>query len=165
MTVAEALKQSKSRGLFHGKLIAYAQSQLTPQEDLLCAAIVMLTKMQLGGEHKLKYLNRMESSSKIKMLLCVTTKRLVFFNYMFGSAITYELPLAQNPRLDATQSKKGVGVGGLKLLTPEATYYIAGNRKLTNYLKSGILAAFMVYQDQLKAAAQTDKPAQQPDAE
>lgn len=148
MTVAEAVKQSKSRGLLNGKLIGYAQSQLRADEDLVCAAVVMVTRMQLRGEKKkLNYLNRMESTSRVKSMLCATTKRIVFFSYAFGSGLCYELPLAENPKLDTAESKTGVGVGGLRLLSRDASYYISGNRKLINFLKSGIMAAFMIYQD------------------
>ena len=40
MTVAEAVKDSKSGGLFNRALIEYGQSQLREDEDLVCAAIV-----------------------------------------------------------------------------------------------------------------------------
>lgn len=148
MTVAEAVKQSKSRGLFNGKLIAYAQSQLADDEDLICAAVVMVTRTHLmADKKKMNYLNRMENTSRVKALLCATTKRIAFFSYALGSGISYSLPLCENPKLDASESKSGIGVGGLRLVTREAIYFISANRKLINFLKSGIMAAFMIYQD------------------
>ena len=44
MTVAEAVKDSKSGGLFNRALIEYGQSQLREDEDLVCAAIVYVTR-------------------------------------------------------------------------------------------------------------------------
>ena len=44
MTVAEAVKDSKSGGLFNRALIEYGQSQLRGDEDLVCAAIVYVTR-------------------------------------------------------------------------------------------------------------------------
>lgn len=83
MTVAEAVKDSKSAGLFNRALIEYGQSQLREDEDLVCAAIVYVTRRAADHDGAPSgYLARAGVSSKIKMLLCVTTRRLVFFNYM-----------------------------------------------------------------------------------
>lgn len=147
MTVAEAVKQSKSGSLFHRKQISYAQSQMRDDEDLICAANVTLNRMLLHGGERSTYLTRMHDSTKLNCILCVTTERIVFYNYAFGSAIEYELPLSENPKLDARMAKNGVGVGGLHVFDDNCSYYISGNRKLINYLKSGIIAAFMIYQD------------------
>lgn len=158
MTVAEAVKQSKSHGLFHRKLIEHAQMQLTADEDLICAAIVMVTRMVSDpGRQKMNYLNRMERSSRIKAVFCVTTKRLLFYSYAFGGGIAYDLLLCENPKLDAGEAKSGVGIGGLRLYDREASYYITGNRKLINFLKSGIMAAFMIYQDHFNSGSQEPK--------
>ena len=154
MTVAEAVKISRSSGLFNRSLIAYGQSRLRDNEDLVCAAIVYVTRQAaISGDTKPGYLARAESSSKIKMLLCVTTRRLVFFNHAFGSAITYELPMDASPVLDSSRSKNGYGVGSLRLTCGGDSYFIEANRKLTNHLKSGIMAAMMVYRDKLHNAA------------
>lgn len=161
MTVAEAVKQSKNRGLFHKRLIEHAQKQIAADEDLVCAAIVMVTRMVSDPAHeKMNYLNRMERSSKIKAVFCATTKRLLFYSYALGSGIAYELPLHENPTLDAAEAKNGVGVGGLRIYDRKACYYITGNRKLIHFLKSGIMAAFMIYQDHFipKAQERTDNP-------
>ena len=82
------------------------------------------------------------------MLLCVTTRRLVFFNYMFDSVLEYELPMDASP-VDASGSKPGYGVGNLRLSCRGDVYFIEANRKLTNHLKSGIMAAMMIYRDKL----------------
>ncbi len=147
MTVAEAVKQSKSGAFFHKKQISYAQKQIREDEDLICAAYVTVNRMQLHGIESSSYLTRMQDSTKLNCILCVTTERIVFYNYAFGSAISYELALKENPRLDARMAKSGVGVGGLRIYNDDSSYYISGNRKLINYLKSGIMAAFMIYQD------------------
>lgn len=153
MTVAEAVKISRSGGLFSRSLIAYGQSQLRESEDLVCAAVVYVTRQAaISPGAKPGYLARAEASSKIKMLLCVTTRRLVFFNHAFGSALTYELPMSASPVLDSSRSKNGYGVGSLRLTCGGDSYFIAANRKLTNHLKSGILAAMMIYRDKLCGA-------------
>lgn len=151
MTVAEAVKSSRSGGLFDRSLIAYGQSQLRDDEELVCAAVVYVTRQAANhSSAKQSYLARAEASSKIRMLLCVTTRRLVFFNYMFGSALMYELPMAASPVLDSSRSKSGYGVGSLRLTCGGDSYFIAANRKLTNHLKSGIMAAMMVYGDKIR---------------
>ena len=76
MTVAEAVKDSKSGGLFNRALIEYGQSQLREDEDLVCAAIVYVTRRAADRDGAQSgYLARAGVSSKIKMLLCVTTRR------------------------------------------------------------------------------------------
>ena len=98
MTVAEAVKDSKSGGLFNRALIEYGQSQLREDEDLVCAAIVYVTRRAADRDGAQSgYLARAGVSSKIKMLLCVTTRRLVFFSYMFDSVLEYELPMDASP--------------------------------------------------------------------
>lgn len=150
MTVAEAVKDSKSGGLFNRALIEYGQSQLREDEDLVCAAIVYVTRRAADRDGAQSgYLARAGVSSKIKMLLCVTTRRLVFFNYMFDSALAYELPMDALPVLDASGSKTGYGVGNLRLSCRGDVYFIEANRELTNHLKSGIMAAMMIYRDKL----------------
>ena len=72
MTVAEAVKDSKSGGLFNRALIEYGQSQLREDEDLVCAAIVYVTRRAADHDGATSgYLARAGVSSKIKMLLCV----------------------------------------------------------------------------------------------
>ena len=150
MTVAEAVKDSKSGGLFNRALIEYGQSQLREDEDLVCAAIVYVTRRAADRDGAQSgYLARAGVSSKIKMLLFVTTRRLVFFNYMFDSVLEYELPMDASPVLDASGSKPGYGVGNLRLSCRGDVYFIEANRKLTNHLKSGIMAAMMIYRDKL----------------
>ena len=150
MTVAEAVKDSKSGGLFNRALIEYGQSQLREDEDLVCAAIVYVTRRAADRDGAQSgYLARAGVSSKIKMLLCVTTRRLVFFSYMFDSVLEYELPMDASPVLDASGSKPGYGVGNLRLSCRGDIYFIEATRKLTNHLKSGIMAAMMIYKDKL----------------
>jgi len=43
-------------------------------------------------------------------------------------------------------------VGSLRLTCGGDSYFIAANCKLTNHLKSGILAAMMIYRDKLCGA-------------
>jgi hypothetical protein len=54
----------------------------------------------------------------------------------------------------------GIGVGGIKLIGSSYDCFIAGNKKLINHLKSGILAASMIYRDHF---AQTSTAAQKTD--
>lgn len=54
--------------------------------------------------------------------------------------------------LDFPRSKNGYEVGSLRLTCGGDSYFIAANCKLTNHLKSGILAAMMIYRDKLCGA-------------
>lgn len=145
MTVLEAIRQSKTGGLFKKALAAYAESQLTADEDLVCAAVVYVNYQRLGGGVKASYLERMQRSSKIKAVFCVTTKRLLFLNNTFGMDFCIEMRLSDNPRMDIDSG--GIGVGGIKIMDATCSCFIAGNKKLINRLKSGILAASMIYRD------------------
>ncbi|MPN13007.1 hypothetical protein SDC9_160327 [bioreactor metagenome] len=150
MTVLEAIKQSKTGGICKKTLADYAQSQLAADEDLICAAIVYVNYQRLGDGAKASYLERMQRSSKIKAIFCVTTKRLLFLNNTFGTDFRIEMRLADNPRMDIDRG--GLGVGGIKLIDASCNCFIAGNKKLINRLKSGILAASMIYRDHFAQA-------------
>lgn len=73
----------------------------------------------------------------------------MFFIHAFGSPLPYELPMPASSVLDFPRSKNGYEVGSLRLTCGGDSYFIAANCKLTNHLKSGILAAMMIYRDKL----------------
>lgn len=148
MTVQEAVKQSKSGGLFSRRLIAYAQEQIRADEDLICAAIVPVNCTILQGGDRTDYLYRMGNSYKIKAILCVTTKRMTFYNSFFhDDAFIIDMPFCENPRLDVGTGMDRLGVGGMKIVNEKYSCFLSGNKKLMNHLKSGIMAAMMIYQD------------------
>lgn len=151
MTLTEALQQSKCRRFLRKGLIRYGEDQLTQSDDLVCAAIVPTIRRERkekGG--KMSYLEKAGSSSKTKMLLCVTTERILFISYLFGSGMVYELPFQNAPKLDAAKAKSGFGLGSLTILCDSVQYEITANRKLINHLKAGIMAAFMIYGDRMR---------------
>lgn len=149
MTLNEALKQSKCRRFLRRSLIEYGQTQLTAEDELVCAAIVSTVRRETSGGKRMNYLEKAGSSTKTKMLVCVTTERIVLVSYLFGSGIVYELSFRDAPRLDASHAKGGIGIGSLTLRCGQEEYFFTGNRKLINHLKSGIMAAFMIYGDHL----------------
>lgn len=150
MTLNEALKQSKCRRFLRKSLIEYGQTQLSTDDELVCAAIVSTVRRETGvGSKRPSYLEKAGSSTKTKMLVCVTTERILLVSYLFGSRIVYELAFRDAPRLDASGTKGGIGLGSLTLRCGQEEYFFSGNRKLMNHLKSGIMAAFMIYGDHI----------------
>lgn len=81
----------------------------------------------------------------------------MFFIHAFGSPLPYELPMSASPVLDSPRSKNGYRVGSMRLTCGGDSYFIAANRKLTNHLKSGILAAMIIYRDKLCGAESWQK--------
>ncbi|MEG1525190.1 MAG: hypothetical protein RRZ24_05850 [Clostridia bacterium] len=147
MTVKEAVKQSRSGGIFDNGLIRYAQTRISPEEDLVCAAIVTVNDTKVTSEEKNSYLLRMGNSYRIRAILCITTKRMVFYNNILGDDFYIDMPFSENPKMDTGGKMNGIGVSGIRLISREHNCFIVGNKKLMNHLKSGIMAAMMIYQD------------------